>query len=139
MDRQIGILKEMYQGWTDIHLNETGHTKARNAVSILSEKGISRIVSSPLIRAHKTAEIINDHLRVSLRMIDGLKERSVGILEGTIKDKSIIAIDWIYKAPIEKSEPVYEFKTRIANALHEVLDPEHTTLSEFDIHSATAS
>jgi len=121
-------LKKIWQGQTDIPLNETGHAQAHSAISLLSGKGISRIISSPLIRAHKTAVIINNHLRVPLSVVDGLKERSVGILEGTIKDKSIISTDWIYKAPIEKSEPVDEFKTRIANALHEALDSAHTTL-----------
>jgi broad specificity phosphatase PhoE len=121
-------LKEVWQGQTDIPLNETGHAQARSAISILSGKGISRIVSSPLIRAHKTAEIINEHLSVPLLVVDGFKERCVGILEGAAKDKSISATDWIYKAPIEKSEHVDEFKTRIASALHEILDPEHTTL-----------
>lgn len=121
-------LKEMFQGWTDIPLNETGCAQARSAVSILSGKGITRIVSSPLIRAHKTAEIINEHLRVPLQVVDGLKERSVGVLEGTVKDRSIIATDWIYKAPIEKGEHVDEFRARIARTMHEILDPEHTTL-----------
>jgi broad specificity phosphatase PhoE len=94
----------------------------------LSRKDISHIVSSPLTRAHKTAEIINEHLRVPLVTHNGFKERSVGVLEGTVKDKSISSTDWIYKAPIEKSEPVDEFKRRIATALHEILDPKHTTL-----------
>jgi broad specificity phosphatase PhoE len=114
-------LKDMWQGWTDIPLNETGHSQAHSAVPILSGKGISRIMSSPLIRAHKTAEIINKHLCVPLLVVDGLKERSFGVLEGT-------TTDWDETAPIEKSEPVDEFKTRIANALHEILDPKHTTL-----------
>ena len=121
-------LKEMIQGWTDIPLNETGHAQARSVIPILLGKGISRIVSSPLVRAHKTAEIINEHLRVPLHVADGLKERSVGVMEGTIKDKSIAATDWLYVAPIEKGEHVDEFKARIASALHEVLNPEHTTL-----------
>lgn len=121
-------VKNMLQGWTDIPLNETGHAQARGAVSILSEKGISRIVSSPLIRAHKTAEIINEHLRVPLHVFAGLKERSVGVLEGTVKDTSMNVTDFWYKAPIEKAEHVDEFKARIASALHEILDPAHTTL-----------
>lgn len=121
-------LKEMWQGWTDIPLNETGHAQAHNAVSLLSEKGISRIVSSPLIRAHKTAEIINEHLSVPLLIVDGLKECSLGVLEGTVKDKSLIGINWMYKTPIEKGEHLDEFKARIANTLHEILDPEHITL-----------
>ena len=114
-------LKDMWQGWTDIPLNETGHAQAHNAISILSGKGISRIMSSPLIRAHKTAEIINKHLCVPLLVVNELKERSFGILEGT-------TTDWDEIAPIEKSEPIDEFKTRIANALHEILDPKHITL-----------
>ena len=122
-------LKEMWQGWADIPLNETGHAQARSAVSILSGKSISRIVSSPLIRAHKTAEIINEHLNVPLLIVEGLKERSLGVLEGTVKtsnkDSSVIAM---FKAPIEKGEHPDEFKARIANALHEILDPDHTTL-----------
>jgi broad specificity phosphatase PhoE len=114
-------LKDMWQGWTDIPLNETGHAQAHNATSFLSNKGISRIISSPLLRAHKTAEIINNHLKIPLSIVGGLKERSYGVLEGT-------TIDWIHTDPIEKSEPVDEFKIRIANTLHEILDPEHTTL-----------
>ncbi|HEV2601782.1 MAG TPA: histidine phosphatase family protein [Candidatus Babeliales bacterium] len=121
-------LKEVWQGWTDIPLNETGHDQARSAVSILSEKGISRIVTSPLVRAHKTAEIINEHLRVPVRVVEGLKECSLGILEGTVKDKAIMSIDLHHVALIGKGEHPDEFKARIAGALHDVLDPEHTTL-----------
>lgn len=121
-------LKEMWQGWTDIPLNQTGLAQARSAVPMLAGKGISRIVSSPLMRAHKTAEIINNHLHVPLQIVDGLKERSVGVLEGTIREKSMAATDLIYNSPIKNGEQVDEFKTRIIETLHEILDPEHTTL-----------
>lgn len=94
--------KEMWQGWTDIPLNETGHAQAHSAVSILSGKGITRIVSSPLIRAHKTAEIINEHFRVPLQLIEGLKECSLGILEGMVKDKSLASKGLHYVALAEK-------------------------------------
>ena len=99
-------LKGMIQGWTDIPLNETGHAQARSAISILSGKGISRIVSSPLIRAHKTAKIINAHLNVPLLIIEGLRERSLGALEGTVKtsnkDNSVIAMFKASTAPFQK-------------------------------------
>jgi broad specificity phosphatase PhoE len=117
-------LKGMIQGATDIPLNETGHAQARSAIPSLLGKGISRIASSPLVRAHKTAEIINEHLGVPLHIVDGLKERSVGVLEGTIKSP-----DWTYsRASIEEGEHVDEFEERIVSALHEILDPDHTTL-----------
>ena len=120
--------KEMWQGWTDIPLNETGHAQAHSAVSILSGKGITRIVSSPLIRAHKTAEIINEHFRVPLQLIEGLKECSLGILEGMVKDKSLASKGLHYVALAGKGEHADEFKLRIANALHDALDPQNTTL-----------
>lgn len=121
-------LKEMFQGWTDIPLNETGYAQARNAVSILSDKNITRIVTSPLARAHKTAEIINERLQVPLMVVDGLKECSLGILEGTVKDKSIVSNDLNHIALMGKGEHPDDFKARIATALHNVLDPKHTTL-----------
>ena len=114
-------LKDIWQGQTDIPLNETGHTQAENALSILFNKGISRIVSSPLIRAHKTAEIINKYLSVHFSISDELKERSWGALEGT-------SMDWDGVTPIERMESIDDFKSRIANSLHEALKPEHTTL-----------
>jgi broad specificity phosphatase PhoE len=33
-------LKEMWQGWTDIPLNETGQDQAHSATSFLSNKGV---------------------------------------------------------------------------------------------------
>jgi broad specificity phosphatase PhoE len=120
-------LKEMWQGSADIPLNETGHVQASAAVPFLSGKGITRIIASPLIRAHKTAEIINERLEVPLLLVEGFRERCVGILEGTVKDKSL-ATDWIVHAAIDKAERTDTFRARIAAALHEVLDPEHTTL-----------
>lgn len=120
-------LEDRIQGSTDIPLNETGHDQAKSVIPIISAKGITRIITSPLMRAHKTAEIINEHLCVPIHIVDDFKERSVGILEGTIKDRSIKATDY-YTMPVEKGEHPDDFKARIAKALHDILDPEHTTL-----------
>jgi len=116
------------QGQTDIPLNDDGIAQAQSIVSTLSGKGISRIVSSPLMRAHKTAVIINEHLSVPLHLADGLKECHFGVLEGTAKSCSIFSTNWATGTPIEKGEHVDEFKARVANALHAALDPKHTTL-----------
>jgi probable phosphoglycerate mutase len=121
-------LNNMFQGGTDIPLNETGRAQARNAVAALEGKSITRIVASPLIRAYTTAELINQQLRVPLYVADGLKERSLGVFEGTVKDRSVIENGFNHHAPIEKGECVDTFQTRIATALHDILDPEHTTL-----------
>lgn len=119
---------DIRQGQTDIPLNDIGIAQACSVVPILSGKGISRIVSSPLMRAHKTAAIINEQLRVPLQVADELRECHFGVLEGTAKSGSIASTDWTRGVRIEKGEHVDEFKARIVNALHDILDPEHTTL-----------
>ena len=122
-------LKKMLQGQVDIPLNETGIKQAQEAVPFLVDKGITRIVTSPLFRAHKTAAIISEGLQVPLHTHEGLKERSWGKLEGTVKTKSaLVNIDINYTQTADDSEAVDSFKGRINCTLHEVLLSDHTTL-----------
>ena len=121
--------KNMIQGHIDIPLNETGIKQAQEAVPFLIDQGITCIVTSPLLRAHKTAEIIAEALNVPLHIHDDLKERCLGALEGTVKTKSATTcIATNYTQSAEDSENVEVFKKRIANALHDILHPDHTTL-----------
>ena len=55
------------QGWTDIALNERGIAQARAAAATVAahwrdHAPIARIVTSPLVRAHRTAVIVADAL-----------------------------------------------------------------------------
>jgi broad specificity phosphatase PhoE len=120
--------QKLRQGHSDIPLNETGIKQAQAVAPLLTHLNITRIVSSPLIRAHKTAELINEHLNVPLITTDGLKECSWGILEGTLKDTIVNFKDWIDGQHVEKGEHVDDFKQRVLIALNEILDPNHTTL-----------
>lgn len=122
-------LKNMIQGHIDIPLNEQGMDQAKVVAPLLANQGITHIVSSPLLRAHKTAEIINEVLQVPLHLHEGLRERFLGKLEGTVKTKdALTCIATNYTQMAEGAEDVEAFKKRIADALHEILDPEHTTL-----------
>ena len=122
-------LKHLIQGHTDIPLNKTGIAQAQDASEHLIEKNITRIVTSPLIRAYRTAAIINKTLQVPLLSHDGLKERFLGKLEGTEKTTSALSsIFTNYTQMAEDSEDVDNFKKRIAKTLHELLDPNHVTL-----------
>lgn len=122
-------LKNMIQGHIDIPLNETGIHQAAAAGTLLANKGITKIISSPLVRAYKTAEVINEVLQVPLDMHDGLKERHLGALEGTVKTESTFTnADHNYTQTAEGCEHIDVFKKRIADALHELLDPDQNTL-----------
>jgi broad specificity phosphatase PhoE len=72
------------QGHTDMPLNATGLTQARAAAERLVGKGIDRIVSSPLARAHKTAAMVAERLRLPVQVDEELMERTFGAFEGRI-------------------------------------------------------
>ncbi len=80
------------QGLTDIPLNDTGRTQARDAAAVLrldlQDAGTdaparAALVSSDLLRARETAEIIAAELGLrSPRLYPGLRERAYGEAEG---------------------------------------------------------
>lgn len=77
-------LQGRFQGHSDIPLNETGLAQARRAVERLSGQGIELIISSPLIRALKTAAIIAERIERPIRVDNGLMERTFGSFEGLV-------------------------------------------------------
>lgn len=70
------------QGRSDIPLNEVGLLQAERAAAALKGRGIATIVSSPLSRALRTAEIVNQALHLPLSTDDDLMEVSFGAEEG---------------------------------------------------------
>jgi len=50
------------QGWSDVPLNDTGRAQSRAQGAALRDHGIELIVSSNLIRARETAEILREEL-----------------------------------------------------------------------------
>jgi isoleucyl-tRNA synthetase len=67
-----------WQGSTDAELNETGLQQANAAAKKLAGEKFDLIVSSPLIRARKTAEIINAELGLDLVFEEDLREQHYG-------------------------------------------------------------
>ncbi|SEM69441.1 probable phosphoglycerate mutase [Syntrophus gentianae] len=70
------------QGLSDINLSDTGLDQARHLALSLKDHPISSIYSSPLIRARKTAEIINQYHQVPLYLSTDLTEMNHGDFEG---------------------------------------------------------
>ena len=72
------------QGQRDFPLNDTGVSQAEAAGERLKELGISfsRIYSSPLVRALKTAEIVTEKGMEDFILDDRLKEMDYGRFEG---------------------------------------------------------
>jgi probable phosphoglycerate mutase len=77
-------LEGRLQGHTDIPLNATGEAQAVRAAQALMGLGITRLISSPLLRARRTAEVAAEALQLPLTLDETLKERTFGSFEGKI-------------------------------------------------------
>lgn len=94
----------IYQGDTDISLNEEGKNQALIVKEKIKDKKIDLIISSPLKRALETAEIISDS---KLKIISEplIVERDLGIYEATPVDDSgyDTKLYWNYKLNSSKN------------------------------------
>lgn len=79
-----GNLEGVWQGSTDAPLTQRGLAQASRVAAYLGERhaDASALYSSPLQRAHRTAEVIADALGLELRIEDGLAEYHLGAWEG---------------------------------------------------------
>jgi probable phosphoglycerate mutase len=70
------------QGRVENPLNEAGIAQAHVAASLLRNRGIASIVSSPMSRARVTAEIVGEELGLPVQFETDLQEVSFGVQEG---------------------------------------------------------
>ncbi|TWT13208.1 histidine phosphatase family protein [Planomicrobium sp. CPCC 101079] len=78
------------QGSSDIPLNETGRQQAVALAERLSSETWDMIVSSDLLRAKETAQIIADRLELPISFTDPrIREINGGQIEGTTEDERI--------------------------------------------------
>lgn len=92
------------QGCTDIELNETGIKQAQNAKQEFNKDKIDLIFCSPLKRAKKTAEIINEDKKVPIICEEKIVERNFGDLEGLkFEEKDVFQKNnfWDYKTNLQ--------------------------------------
>jgi 2,3-bisphosphoglycerate-dependent phosphoglycerate mutase len=72
------------QGHTDVALNGTGIEQARGLGERLREYRLEAVLSSDLMRARTTAEIVATSLDIPLALDPGLRETDVGAAEGLL-------------------------------------------------------
>jgi probable phosphoglycerate mutase len=73
------------QGRTDIPLNAIGREQARLTGMLLARRAIDRVISSPLVRARETAEIIAGELKLpEPELRTAFVERDYGEAEGMV-------------------------------------------------------
>lgn len=70
------------QGHSDIPLNSTGLEQAQGLAHKLKHINLDRVISSDLIRAIKTAEVVNSFHRTAHTKFRELREINLGLVEG---------------------------------------------------------
>ncbi len=113
-------LKDKIQGRVDIPLNEYGIQEANISKILLYQTSFYKIISSPLVRAKKTAEIISKEdtpIETDWRII----ERDFGEFEGLNKEKFDSSLFWNYSLDnhYDKAESVKQLLNRVYNFLDE--------------------
>ena len=77
--------QQKIMGQSDIPLNKTGVLQARTVAEKIQGLPIDTIVTSPLKRAYKTAEIIGNKIRQPIFIDNDLQEFCWGSMEGKVK------------------------------------------------------
>jgi len=107
------------QGKTDTELNSKGIEDAHILKKFFEKKDISLIISSPLKRAYKTAQIISQN-KINIITEEGLKERYFGKYEGMKFEKVIKILNskednqfdithyWWHNEEMEDVESIYQ-------------------------------
>ena len=71
-----------YQGRLDSPLNDTGRAQARSTAETMRERGIERLLCSPLGRARDTARVVESALGLRAEIDNDLCESDIGRWEG---------------------------------------------------------
>jgi broad specificity phosphatase PhoE len=111
--------RKIVMGSQDIPLNEVGLQQAQMASYLLEHESFDIIVSSPKIRARKTAEIIAHKTNKPLVFEDGLAEITWGEGEGQPVDLSRSLFDDATKS--RGAETFVAFQNRVVEAVSSVL------------------
>lgn len=125
-------LRRLTQGQTfHPRLTELGRQQAWRAARLISEDlaswtlPVTRIVSSDLVRAARTAQIHSDHLGAAVSLDARLREQNLGALEGRSYEET-----WAAAVQIDWSDPTVPVAG--GESLMDVYDRMGAVLSDLD-------
>lgn len=107
------------QGSTNIPLNKTGISQANECSIFLAKNTWDIVITSPLKRAKKTAEMINEKLHLPFIEMEAFMEKSFGDAEGmTVAEREVAFPNRVYPNEEERSL----FVERVMNGIGEILE-----------------
>ncbi len=81
-ESEANVLNQFSNGLGKHPLTERGRQQAAALAGRLRGASISRVYSSPVLRARQTAEVLSAELKAGLTIEEALREFDVGVLEG---------------------------------------------------------
>ena len=120
------------QGHTDIPLDETGIAQAEKLGARLADEKVDIIYTSDLLRAARTAEIINGHHGAELVATPALREISFGTYEGQIYEEvhdDLRHYQYSVNTSIPGGESVSDYFDRICAFLDEITTKSHRNIT----------
>ena len=112
-------LEHRLQGQMDVSLNDTGRSEAVICKNQLASVKIDEIISSDLLRAKETAQIINESLSLPIKYDSRLRELNCGDVQGQII-KEVPWHSFIYNPSEFHSEPIVDFYNRLKSFFNEI-------------------
>jgi broad specificity phosphatase PhoE len=123
----VGNAEARWQGQSDYVLTEKGRSQARALARRWKAEGVKfdLIVTSPLVRAKETAEIIASALDAKLELAPILMERHIGEMEGLTAEEVRKKPQPAYVTPYDpiggEGEGDWALFLRAGQALHDLL------------------
>lgn len=110
-------------GLSDIELNEEGIKQAEKIRDDLKDVNIDLIISSPLKRAVKTAEIINEFHNKEIKIDKDVIERNLGIYEGQPNEQEIFNEIRYYNKNVfvENGEDCKTYTKKVFDSLDKII------------------
>ena len=113
--------KKILQGSVDIPLNKAGFAQAQLTAQALAHRHVDAIISSPLLRAVQTAQVLARTLHAQVQTDDRIRERSFGQKEGKPMVREEFNRWWVPGTPGEHNmEPADVFYARVFACLNEL-------------------
>ena len=116
------VESKMQGGASEKELNEIGIKQAEEARELLKNKKYDIVISSPMNRAIKTAEIINSGKNIEIITDERIRERMLGELEGhqVTPEREKEIWDYNKNVDIKGGENLHQFEKRILDFVNEI-------------------
>lgn len=113
-------IENRVQGWRDIPLNNLGKKQVKGMISKIQHVQWDVIISSDLLRAKQTSDLIQSKLNIPILMSKLLRERNPGDLVGKTFEDVETEFSKTNINNSSNSETLYKFTKRIIKAMNEI-------------------